>query len=535
MAFCEQCGAKLMPGARFCEECGTAVESDLADKGGVVEGSDADKAECIFEGANWESAWAQVAASCGCDDFGLIVTCESALLKQTGIEPSEYNALIRKYIAAAKNRGVHYCYMDLECCPFYDGRVDVDSVIAALRPVVDVARPKYLFILGNEEIIPVVSWENQASDGDADVESDLCYATLDASTPWNGQKYNFSEVIRVGRLPTYTDEGFESFSAYLENAIKYMGTLNGVVAYGLSALVWRDETNDEYRAVSHGEVEVSPEVTKDTVANGIPDDANLLFFNLHGSNDTRYWYGQDGSDYPEAFAPEVLEGRARPYFLGVEACYGARYLGGLSPRDSIVQMAMRNKCLAFLGSSKIAFGTSQPEGSCADIVIGNYIKFVADGWSAGDAYIEGLKRLTSDWSSMDDSDVKTMAEFALYGDPSARMRMSKSVGGMKGFFKGIGGVPKGLNVPMSDVRNAVRMALTEVDEKIEAIIDDFVARQLLPDLSRAGLGGVEQQVFKMKNTGLNQKVYRYRPGSVPCIVKIYFDDRGKIHKAVISK
>ena len=255
-------------------------------------------------------------------------------------------------------------------------------------------------------------------------------------------------------------------------------------------------------------------------------------FNLHGSNDTKFWYGQEGRSYPEAFDPSALLGRESPYFLGVEACYGARYLGGLVPDQSIVMTAMRNKCLAFLGSSKIAFGTPRPAGSCADIVIGDYIKCLTQGYSAGDAHLEGLKHLTSK-KSLNDADIKTLAEFALYGDPSVRMMPRTSALSDKN-SNGLG-LPKGLHIPMPDVRLAVQMALSEVDAKIEAVIDDYVVRNVMPILKQVGLAAAEQKVYKMQNTGLNQKIYRYRSGDIVQVAKVYFDDGGKINTALISK
>ncbi len=543
MAFCEQCGAKLAPGTRFCEECGAAVEVEEPRKDAAfVVGQLQDEnvlCESPFKSGDWKSQWSKVASECGGNELGLIITREGVLLEQVLKEDDdgderEYNAIINEYINAAKKRGVYYHYLNLDDFAAFNGNGDVDSVIAALREVVNVARPKYLMILGNEDVIDVARWENRAGDGDDEVESDLCYATLDSTTPWNGQEYDFAEIMRVGRIPSYFDEGLDSFASYFRNAQESIGTFEKVVPYGLSAKVWEDESNDEYKEISSSKVDVSPEVTYHNVDGRIPDDANLMFFNLHGNDNAKYWYGQGSDGYPEAFSPVVLEGRSKPYFLGVEACYGARYLGGLEPSQSILQMAMRNKCLAFLGSSKIAFGTPRPKGTCADIVIGDYIKFLAKGKSAGDAYLEGLKRLAADRDSMDDADVKTLAEFALYGDPSARMSSNKDAGGLKGFVKSFG-VAKGLHIPMPNIRGAVEMALTEVDEKIEAVIDDFVINNLLRDLKRVGLNAAQQATYKMSNSGLNQKMYRYDNGALAQIAKVYFDDRGKIHKAIISK
>lgn len=539
MAFCEECGAKLAEGVRFCEECGTEVPVSLSSMTQDKDASSFDEIPSfeqsleLFNCFDWPQKWQAAASSSDGCELGLIITRESELLSQLHAAPEELREMLSRYIAKAAERGVKYSYCNLDDCLIHEGKGGVDAVVATLRKIVDVARPTYLLILGNEDVIDVARWENQARDGDEIVESDLCYSTLDCNTPWNGQKYNFDEIMRVGRLPSYKGEAFSSYSRYFENAQMYIGTMSGVRPYGLSALVWEDESNDEYKEISKDKVDVSPEVTKNDVGDRIDEASNLLFFNLHGSNDTRFWYGQEGGSYPEAFAPVVLDGRDHPYFIGVEACYGARYIGGLDENQSVMMMAMRNKCLAFLGSSKIAFGTSKPKGSCADIVIGDYIKYLTKGYSAGDAHVEGLKRLCANRDDMDDSDVKTLAEFALYGDPSARMGANKSTGCMKKLFKG-SGLAKGLSIPMPDIRRSVQMALAEVDAKIEAVIDDFAMRHLLPELMHGGLGSAKQSVFKM-NTGLNQKMYSLEAGPVRRVAKVYFDDKGKIHKALVSK
>ena len=535
MAFCEQCGASLTPGTRFCENCGAAVEMPEENVGERKSESLKSGQLDVFRGPSWMLKWERLAHSAG-NELGLILTREQVLLEQVGMGSAEFQDVVGEYVAAAaEDRGVSYAYLDLQDCVFSNGCGDVESVVAALREVVNVARPKYLLILGNEDVIDVARWENRARDGDADVPSDLCYSTLDTHSPWEGQSYDFDSTIRVGRLPSCLGEGFDSYVAYFRATAKGAGGLGALVPYGLSALVWEDESNDEYKAVSSKCVDVSPDVTKDSVVNHIPESANLLFFNLHGSDNTRYWYGQDGGDYPEAFEPNALYGRGCPYVLGVEACYGARYLGGLTPEDSIVLTALRNGCVAFLGSSRIAFGRSEPEGSCADIVIGDYIKHISNGESAGDAHSLGLRRLTSARGEMDDSDVKTLAEFALYGDPSVRMTTKRFVGGVSSMFKKFGGTAKGLSVPMPDVRHAVTMALTEVSQKIEAAIDEYVATHLLPDLLAQGLAAAEQSVFKMSNTGLNQKIYSMSCGPVRKVAKVYFNDSGKVIKAVVSK
>jgi len=527
MAFCEQCGARITDGAQFCEECGCRVEEDVVSKS-----SDATERASVltlFEEADWKARWENLATGATGADLGIIMTRESALLQQIAVSPKTLHELIRNYTRSAAKRGVNYHYLDLDKCALHGGAGDSAAVVKTLREVVEVARPKYLLILGNEDVIDVVRWKNEASDGDEVVESDLCYSTLDVNTPWNGQAYDWDSVIRVGRLPTYQGEPFEKFASYFHSASASIGNINRIVPYGLSALVWEDESNDEFSHVSSRRVDVSPNVTKQNVKSRIGYESNLFLFNLHGSDATRYWYGQEGALYPEAFEPSILEGMARPYYIGVEACYGARYLGGLGPEESIVLKALQNQCVALLGSSRIAFGTCKPKGSCADIVVGRYVAGLKDGLTAGDAHVEGLRELCEDSDEMDDSDIKTLAEFALYGDPSAYMSENRTASGTKR-----AGLSRGLSVPIPDVSRAVHLALADVDKKIEAMIDECARRELMPELSVDEFEKSRQTTYQVR-PGLKQKVYCTSMGGIRRVAKVYFDDDGNVRQMLVSR
>ncbi len=531
MAFCEECGAKLTPGARFCEECGTPVA------GGFCTDSVPPAAEAaaldVFSGDDWQERWAAFVEGARGLETGIVLTRQEDLLSQLDMDADGFRDLLSDYIDNRRERGVAYAYLDLQAFRGGSGSSPA-TIVKALRGVFQVAKPKYLFILGNEKVAGVLRWKNLAEDDDDDVPSDLCYSTLDTNSPWEGQSYDFDETVRVGRLPTYSGE--EDFDSYFANAMRLSGRLGPARPYGLSALVWEAETNHEYGAVSDGSVDVSPDVESDDVGSRIDPATNLLFINLHGNDGDAYWYGQDGSDYPKAFSPDVLADRDGGYVLGVEACYGAKFIGGLAPDDSILMTALQNGCLAFLGSSRIAYGTSEPDGSCADLVVGTFVRRLAEGESAGDAHAEGLKRLLAK-EHPDDTDIKTLAEFALYGDPSVRMSEDRSPGcdapgahPPRGEESGIG-----FYVPMPDVRRAVTMALARVNAKIEGLVDDFVARNLLPDIGPVGIRSAKQKTFRMRNSGLNQKIYSMKRGPIRIVAKVYFDDGGQIHKAVISK
>ena len=545
-AFCENCGAKLAPGTRFCEECGTRVPGKVAHgssnhisrraSGNTSRSASSSKnwynSFAVFKSANWEKEWQKAAEDAAGEELGIIMTSEGHLASQFEVEADELRDSIADYMRSADKRGVHYYYLDIEGNSIETvSGYNVEDIVSILRKIVNVARPKYLFILGNEDIINVATWENEACDGDDNVYSDLAYSTLDTTSPWEGQDFNASEALRVGRLPT-SDGCFDDFQTYFENAKRGIGSIETIKPYGLSALVWKDESNHEYSAIAKDGVDTSPSVTLENSGERISASApNLLFFNLHGSDENEYWYGQKGYNYPEAMSPELFEDYPRYFFLGVEACYGARFVG-LGVEESIVKTAMANKCLAFLGSSMIAYGQPTPDGTCADIVIGEYIRHIAKGFTAGDAHIAGLKKLTSD-CDMDDADIKTLAEFALFGDPSACTGKNKNIGAMKGMMKKLGGVPKGIRIPMPDVRKATKLYLAEVNAEIERAVDDFAA-SLMPALRQKG-APVNQKTFKLKNGRLNQKLYSFESAHIRQIAKVYFDDNGKIHKALLSK
>lgn len=528
VCFCEECGAKLTPGIRFCEECGTPVPAEsgtASDEGKGRSEQPTAQANRILSFSD-PSSWVEFVSNCGTKRPGLVLAKFDALCKRLGCSRNDVLALLERHIETMSGQGVEYAVLDIVSVAETD---TVSGVVAALRRMVGEQSPDFLLILGDETIVPVAEWENEAGDGDETVLSDFAYAVMDAESPWNGRRYDLASAIRVGRIPTWPGETLADFAAYFENADRAIDQT--VAPYGLSALVWEAESNLEFGRISSDSVRTSPDETLDSGGGRVPSPANLLFFNLHGSDDTEYWYGQNGSKYPEAFSPSVLGNRDNPYVLGVEACYGARYTDGLNPKESILLTAIRGGCKAFLGSSKIAYGTPDPPGSCADFVVGEFVAKIKDGATAGDAFVAGLRRLAEE-SSMDDSDIKTLAEFALYGDPAVSLCGADGTSG-----KAVpGAVRTGrIPVPMPDVRGAMRLALATVDEKIARTIDAFAASRLFQGSVAPGEAASLRKTFRLGTTDLFQNVYSLRTAAGPSVAKVYFDERGNITKAVVSK
>lgn len=535
LSYCENCGAELPVGARFCEECGAEVDS--SNEPVTTSILKDDKGNLDYNStfiSDWREKWAKVAQAANNDEFGIILTNTKTLATQLSCSSTNLNDAISSYIISAKERNVHYHLLDLgnNGISNIDGN-NVQATVNLLKSIVAIARPKYLLILGNEEIVNVTYWENQCADSDDEVTTDLPYVTLDINSPWEGQCYDFSQVLRVGRIPSYNGEQLSQFTAYFDNAHSSINSINKIVSYGLSASVWEPASSAQYNKISRGKINTSPNVTLDNVKGTLPQDANVLYFNLHGSDQTKFWYGQEGASYPETFSPETIKSLKGPYFLGVEACYGARYSDGLTPNESIVLTAMQNGCLALLGSSKIAYGPCVPPATCADIVIGTFLKKICDGESAGDAYCEGLKALMSS-ETPDDSTIKTLAEFSLYGDPSARTRKSaaKSI-----LSKALASVSKGIHVPMPDIRRAVNAKLVQTDCKAVLAYQNNPAKFTSSRSFNIAdfLQDVEPKYYQVGRNNLYQAVYNKAIGLHNVTVKVYFDESGHIKKELFSK
>lgn len=481
MPFCTECGNELLPGAKFCTECGTDVlepnEAESAPKAinlhsGLQTNQNqvTEDSSCldVFSSCDWLFHWTKFAQQSYGKELGIILTDVDALANMLNCDENDIKRLISNYIQDSKSRGVNYCLLDIQnnAVQRADGS-EVHSVVELLKKIINVVRPKYLFILGNEEIVNVISWENKVPRADIDVLSDLPYVTLDTNSPFRGQRYDFINALHVGRLPCYSDETFEEFETYFKNATQFSGKAKRVVPFGLSTATWDRVSNGIFSKVASGEVEVSPDIELDNVEDVIQPESNLLYFNLHGSNEDGNWYGQGDFGCISTFSPDKLDPLLGPYFIAVEACYGARYTDSLNPEESIVLKAVQNGCLAMLGSSKIAMGATNDDENdsefAADTMVGSYIKELASGNSAGEAFCAALQAVEQQGFANKNGckiyNMLTVAEFSLYGDPSVRLLkketsiLSKAIGSISKSFVSM---PKGLHIPMPDILEEVR-------------------------------------------------------------------------------
>ena len=502
MAFCEDCGAPLAPGVLFCENCGAKLSAPAAPAAGTAGKTAENNANKIVE-------------------EGILYTNLPLLSSATGKTSEQLTAILNTFISSAAARGVGYELFDVSSKLSEAGTVP--QHVEIIKTLVEKKHPKYLFIIGSSKIIPSIVWKNEAGDfeSDKDVSSDLPYTTLDTQSPFDGQEYNFDTCLKVGRLP---ESGID-LEKYFKNLEEGCGKIGEIRSFSLSADVWKEETKDIYNKISQTQVFTSPECEKSTVANLIPSNANLFLFNLHGSNRTEFWYGQRGRDYPEAMDHDSLAKVSNPYFLMVEACYGAFY-DDRTPANSLLLSALNGKCISFLGSSRIAFGTPSPKGTCADVIAEEHLKNLKNGMSAGDSLAAARKVLEEDSYA---ESIKTLAEFSLYGDPSARMNGVPAA--PKGLFTKdtTKSFTKGIHIPLPNIRRAIRMELTTVNQKIADAIEEMVYTKY------EDFKGIKPNYYKSSKDDDYSAVFKKAGVIGDQLITVKFEKDGQVKSILESK
>ena len=549
--FCENCGCKLTVNEGFCENCGhpvsvgpvkaermTSLFPSLTptDAEEVTIAASEDKLPSeqdvlyLFSSKDWDKRWKQAEKKCGAEKLGIVLinSCNYKYDKELGA----FASALREYVSYRAKAGVYYYVLDISTEAVLNNRnPDCTHVVEVLKRVYRCAKPKYLLIVGDSRAVGATRWENDARDTDKFVDSDLPYLTLDMHSPWSGRQFCFEKYVRVGRIPARIESGYGEAVRYFSNAIAL--NINGAQGashpFALSAQVWQKTSENVYRNMS-GKVHSSPpRLVKDFSNGGLRaytdgSDPNILYVNLHGSSQTNVWYGQDAhNNYPDAFSPNCLPAGLSGYMVGVEACYGAQP----NSDNGVLKRALQNGCFSFLGSTQIAYGAVNGSMSCADVVVGEYIKYVASGHSAGDAFIIGLNKLAK--GDMSDTTIKTLAEFALYGDPSAAFAFRRKEGEKSLPEEQAPKFDKGLHIPMPDVRNAVKLKLTEVNARIAETVTSFV------NCNYGDFSHVVPEYCEVKGYGGYQAMYLKDDGNFQSVLKVYFDKNGTVKQVCVSK
>jgi hypothetical protein len=283
-------------------------------------------------------------------------------------------------------------------------------------------------ILGTIDVIPHQDLKNPiyspSDDPDKMAFGDLPYA-CEAKYSRRPQDF-FGPTRVVGRLPDITGA---KDPRYLIDLLNFAGKYKSIDASsyhnycGISAEIWE---NSSLLSVTNifgngsGLRTVPP--SKSTWP---PAFLGRLahFINCHGAPHDSRFYGQPASGaqvFPVALDAgylnlKVTEGTV----VAAECCYGGQLFDTAlnQGRLGICYTYLANKSYGFFGSTTIAYGPAEGNDA-ADLICQYFLRSVFRGASVGRAALEARQEFVHRASMSDPDNVKTIAQFNLYADPS---------------------------------------------------------------------------------------------------------------------
>lgn len=430
--FCTECGKRFEDTDRFCIGCGKPRQAPAAKDAGPtaeggavpVAGEDAyQDAVLIFQEAGG-TAMSKFRGSSR--RLCVVFTNMRKLGELLGVRTVELRAALTEYFITGMERGVDYVLLDASANSVAQPAGDSwQEHVKLLRSGIGLVAertgkdPDSVFILGDGSVIPMPCLDNMLAH-DPDLDSDYPYSSLSGADPWEdlGQP-----MVGVGRLPLGLGMGLDAALAYLRNSIKGLRLQDGSSSrFGLSAEVWQGASKSAFDHIDGHELLLSPPVAMESIGDHFTGDYDLLYFNLHGSERVADsgWFGESSVQFTQAIGPEQLSSLRTANVIGVEACYGARFGEGYSPGESCLVSALGARTLAFVGSSRIALGPSDPPIGLADVIIAVFLKEVSQGNPAGEALSLARGELLEE-ATYDIACRLTILEFNLFGDPEFRV------------------------------------------------------------------------------------------------------------------
>jgi hypothetical protein len=374
----------------------------------------------------------------------IIVSNMSALkAKYVAADYNKVSAELNNLIKADKQRGLVTTFIALDDKQVMgNNRVttatDPRQNKAAIDFVYKTWTPDYLLILGAVDIVPHQDMRNPiySAGGDPDriAYGDLPYA-CDHAYSTNAKDF-FGPTRVVGRLPDLTGGTDPRYlMGLLRTASAYKQGDNQTYSkyFGISAEVWKGST---------GLSLVNTFGNSSDQKNVPPANSNWPasylgrlshFINCHGSQNDPHFYGQsvqNPNNYPVSEAASYIDNKvSEGTVAAAECCYGAQlYNPALSNNQAgICSTYLANKAYAFFGSTTIAYGPSDGNDN-ADLICQYFLQSLLGGASIGRALLEARQEFIHNANMSDPANVKTIAQFNLYGDPSlAPVKLAHSV------------------------------------------------------------------------------------------------------------
>ncbi|PIP13324.1 MAG: hypothetical protein COX48_04615 [bacterium (Candidatus Stahlbacteria) CG23_combo_of_CG06-09_8_20_14_all_34_7] len=285
------------------------------------------------------------------------------------------------------------------------------------RFILSECKESIILLIGGEDTFPFEKNISHVDDGDSYVCTDNWWVS-------SGKDCVIPE-IEISRMPDGKDGTENSFLEIIEKSFtKNKISVNEKI--GITAEIWKSAANDVFKHLqSQGDMLVSPPHTCKSRLNFEKFEGGL-YFNLHGSEDEKGWYGQRDKfssykeEYPLAVIPENISKGIKNGFVLSEACYGA-YINNKKKDESIMLTALGNGISFCIGSTSTAYGTFTPPLSEADLLVSIFYDEFLKNKNASLSFLNA-KRIFAQKNIerngfLDDDDKKTLVEFVMYGNP----------------------------------------------------------------------------------------------------------------------
>ena len=356
----------------------------------------------------------------------LIISSKGQLIDKYGEDAfNQIEQKINGYIQALSNVGFtgYLIYVDDENClsPYELNPVDPKDATKIKELIDDLDKklvPNNFLILGGHSIIPFHIIDNPCGDdGDTQVYSDNPYTSRDEDI--------LIPERALGRLPDDSSTN-ASFLISLLEAITSRIKRGKKSSFGISAKVWRWASESVYDAIKSGqELKLSPPVLSNNLQIDWINDKGYCYFNVHGSEKTPNWYGQEDSRYPVAFSPDNLaNANVENAVICTEACYGANIINK-SVDEAISLKFLEKKAACFVGSTKIAYGPLSPPSTDADLIVLKFYEHIKEGLTFGEAFIRAKQDFALEtirmYGYLDATGKKTLLEFVMFADPLLKL------------------------------------------------------------------------------------------------------------------
>lgn len=385
----------------------------------------------------------------------VIVTNVSALKAKYGKGYPRIQAALDRLLAADRQRGLSTRLIALDSAS--DMRVAGGAVVAkvadqrqtkaAIDAVYNALQPEYLVILGAPDIVAMQELTNpMRGDGDDRVPSDLPYA---CSAPYSTNPRSFLGPTRVvGRVPDLLGKADAGYLVRLLSvAARYRKRPRSDYGeyFGISAEKWKASTGLSLTKLFGASSAMETIPPKGPKWSDAQLERRLHFINCHGGASDPQFYGEPAKReaFPPAHSAKLLKSKvSNGTVIAAECCYGAQLY---DPSDSEGQAGICSTYLydgayGFFGSTTVAYGPSEGNGQ-ADLICQYFVEAVLGGASTGRAALEARQRFAAAYTHLDPSDLKTMAQFYLLGDPAVHpvSAVPHGLSRTKAFSKAFGG------------------------------------------------------------------------------------------------